>query len=269
MPWSRSSDTAVLPGHATAVSANCGRQGKPPGARVRRAKRSNTWAITSTGSASSHCVTWSFTVPAPRRTRPRCQRKAAHPPPGRAHHAPGRRAAGPGRSSSTAAPPRDSNVRDALEESITPRAAGCAPAARDNGIQAPAAYRYPHEGLAVPADHAPDQSTAPKRTAVAGDTHLNPDGTVGPTDRVSAPGAPPGAAGTAPGWRGAGGASSRPLSSGLLARTGVRWERSAAHNAAATTVFPTPVPVPVTKTPRIAALSLFASAAVCSGPTRW
>ena len=191
MPWSRSSDTAVLPGHATAVSANCGRQGKPPGARVRRAKRSNAWPITSTGSASSHCVTWSFTVPAPRRTRPRCQRKAAHPPPGRAHHAPTRRAAGPGRSSSTAAPPRDSNVRDASEESITPRAAGCAPAARDNGIQAPAAYRYPHEGLTVPADHAPDQSTAPKRTAVAGYTHLNLDGTVVRTDRVSAAGSPP------------------------------------------------------------------------------
>ena len=55
----------------------------------------------------------------------------------------------------------------------------------------PGRVPLPARGLTVPADHAPDQSTAPKRTAVAGYTHLNLDGTVVRTDRVSAAGSPP------------------------------------------------------------------------------
>jgi hypothetical protein len=35
--------------------------------------------------------------------------------------------------------------------------------ARDNGISAPTAYRYLHEGMTVLADHAPDLSTALNR----------------------------------------------------------------------------------------------------------
>lgn len=60
--------------------------------------------------------------------------------------------------------------------------------ARDNGISVPTAYRYPHEGLTVLADHAPDLSTALERAAAAGYTHLNLDGTVIRTDRVAAAG---------------------------------------------------------------------------------
>lgn len=60
--------------------------------------------------------------------------------------------------------------------------------ARDNHISAPTAYRYLHEGLTVLADHAPDLSTALERAAAAGFTHLNLDGTVIRTDRVTAPG---------------------------------------------------------------------------------
>lgn len=60
--------------------------------------------------------------------------------------------------------------------------------ARDNRISVPTAYRYLHEGLTVLADHAPDLSTALERAAVAGFTHLNLDGTVIRTDRVTAPG---------------------------------------------------------------------------------
>ncbi|MER5917831.1 transposase family protein [Streptomyces sp. NPDC001982] len=60
--------------------------------------------------------------------------------------------------------------------------------ARDNGISAPTAYRYLHEGLTVLADHAPDLSTALERAVAAGYTHLNLDGTVIRTDRVAAPG---------------------------------------------------------------------------------
>ncbi|WP_329296219.1 HARBI1 family protein [Streptomyces sp. NBC_01455] len=60
--------------------------------------------------------------------------------------------------------------------------------ARDNGISLPTAYRYPHEGLTVLADHAPDLSTALERAAAAGYTHLNLDGTVIRTDRVAAAG---------------------------------------------------------------------------------
>lgn len=60
--------------------------------------------------------------------------------------------------------------------------------ARDNGISAPTAYRYLHEGLTVLADHAPDLSTALERAAAAGYTHLNLDGTVIRTDRVAAAG---------------------------------------------------------------------------------
>jgi hypothetical protein len=60
--------------------------------------------------------------------------------------------------------------------------------ARDNGISAPTAYRYLHEGLTVLADHAPDLSTALERAAAAGYTHINLDGTVVRTDRVAAPG---------------------------------------------------------------------------------
>ncbi|AWK09795.1 IS5/IS1182 family transposase [Streptomyces spongiicola] len=60
--------------------------------------------------------------------------------------------------------------------------------ARDNGISVPTAYRYLHEGLTVLADHAPDLSTALERTAAAGYTHLNLDGTVIRTDRVAAAG---------------------------------------------------------------------------------
>ena len=60
--------------------------------------------------------------------------------------------------------------------------------ARDNGIAAPTAYRYLHEGLTVLADHAPDLSTALERAAAAGYTHINLDGTVVRTDRVAAPG---------------------------------------------------------------------------------
>ncbi|MFF3878552.1 transposase family protein [Streptomyces sp. NPDC001978] len=60
--------------------------------------------------------------------------------------------------------------------------------ARDNGISAPTAYRYLHEGLTVLADDAPDLSTALERAVAAGYTHLNLDGTVVRTDRVAAPG---------------------------------------------------------------------------------
>ncbi|MGW1543275.1 HARBI1 family protein [Streptomyces sp. NPDC002309] len=60
--------------------------------------------------------------------------------------------------------------------------------ARDNRISVPTAYRYLHEGLTVLADHAPDLSTALERAAAAGLTHLNLDGTVIRTDRVTAPG---------------------------------------------------------------------------------
>ncbi|WP_443075529.1 hypothetical protein [Streptomyces sp. NBC_01483] len=60
--------------------------------------------------------------------------------------------------------------------------------ARDNRISVPTAYRYLHEGLTVLADHAPDLSTALERAAAAGCTHLNLDGTVIRTDRVTAPG---------------------------------------------------------------------------------
>src|SRR4051812_8095071 len=60
--------------------------------------------------------------------------------------------------------------------------------ARDNNISVPTAYRYLHEGLTVLADHAPDLSTALKRAAAAGYTHLNLDGTVIRTDRVAAAG---------------------------------------------------------------------------------
>jgi hypothetical protein len=60
--------------------------------------------------------------------------------------------------------------------------------ARDNRISVPTAYRYLHEGLTVLADHAPDLSTALERAAAAGFTHLNLDGTVIRTDRVTAPG---------------------------------------------------------------------------------
>ncbi len=59
---------------------------------------------------------------------------------------------------------------------------------RDNRVSVPTAYRYLHEGLTVLADHAPDLSTAPERAAAAGFTHLNLDGTVIRTDRVTAPG---------------------------------------------------------------------------------
>jgi hypothetical protein len=57
-----------------------------------------------------------------------------------------------------------------------------------NGVSAPTAYRYLHEGLTVLADHAPDVSTAPKRAAAAGYTHLNLDCSVIRTGRVAAPG---------------------------------------------------------------------------------
>ncbi|AQW48453.1 transposase family protein [Streptomyces violaceusniger] len=60
--------------------------------------------------------------------------------------------------------------------------------ARDNGISLPTAYRYLHEGPTVLAVHAPDLSTALERAAAAGYTHLNLDGTVIRTDRVSAQG---------------------------------------------------------------------------------
>jgi hypothetical protein len=58
----------------------------------------------------------------------------------------------------------------------------------DNGISAPTAYRYLHEGLTTLADHVPDLSTALERAVAAGYTHLNLDGTVIRTDRVAAPG---------------------------------------------------------------------------------
>jgi hypothetical protein len=69
--------------------------------------------------------------------------------------------------------------------------------ARDNHIAAPTAYRYPHEGLTVLADQAPDLSTAPERAAAAGYTHLNLDGTVIRTDRVAPVGPKPSPARTA------------------------------------------------------------------------
>jgi len=60
--------------------------------------------------------------------------------------------------------------------------------ARDNRISVPTAYRHLHEGLTVLADHAPDLSTVLEHTAAVGFTHLNLDGTVIRTDRVTAPG---------------------------------------------------------------------------------
>ncbi|MDX6314086.1 MAG: hypothetical protein QOF44_3550 [Streptomyces sp.] len=59
--------------------------------------------------------------------------------------------------------------------------------ARDNRISVPTAYRYLHEGLTVLADQAPDLSTALERAAAASFTHLNLDGTIIRTDRVTAP----------------------------------------------------------------------------------
>ncbi len=60
--------------------------------------------------------------------------------------------------------------------------------ARDNAISMPITYPYLPEGLTVPADHAPDLSTALERAAAAGYTHLNLDGTVIRTDRLAAAG---------------------------------------------------------------------------------
>ena len=60
--------------------------------------------------------------------------------------------------------------------------------ARDNGISLPTTYRYLHEGgITVLAEHAPGLSTALKRAAAAGYTHLNLDGTAIRTDRVPLP----------------------------------------------------------------------------------
>jgi len=59
---------------------------------------------------------------------------------------------------------------------------------RDNGIGSSTAYRLLHEGIDVLAAQAPDLKTALERAAEAGLTHLNLDGTLIHTDRISAPG---------------------------------------------------------------------------------
>jgi hypothetical protein len=60
--------------------------------------------------------------------------------------------------------------------------------ARDNNIGRSTAYRLLHEGIDVLAAQAPDLKTALERAAKAGLTHLNLDGTLIHTDRISAPG---------------------------------------------------------------------------------
>ena len=64
--------------------------------------------------------------------------------------------------------------------------------ARDNGISSSTGYKYLHEGIDVLAAQAPDLAGALETAKCAGWSHLNLDGTVIATDRVSAPG--PGAA---------------------------------------------------------------------------
>ncbi|MFG1711351.1 transposase family protein [Nonomuraea sp. M3C6] len=60
--------------------------------------------------------------------------------------------------------------------------------ARDNNIGRSTAYRLLHEGVDVLAAQAPDLKTALERAAEAGLTHLNLDGTLIYTDRISTPG---------------------------------------------------------------------------------
>jgi hypothetical protein len=60
--------------------------------------------------------------------------------------------------------------------------------AADNAISKSTAYDYLHEGIDVLAAGAPDLSTALEEAKAAGVTHLNLDGTVLRTDRVSTPG---------------------------------------------------------------------------------
>ncbi|WP_435875720.1 HARBI1 family protein [Nonomuraea jabiensis] len=59
---------------------------------------------------------------------------------------------------------------------------------RDNNIGRSTAYRLLHEGVDVLAAQAPDLQTALERAAEAGLTHLNLDGTLIYTDRISTPG---------------------------------------------------------------------------------
>ncbi|MEO3807355.1 transposase family protein [Nonomuraea sp. B1E8] len=58
----------------------------------------------------------------------------------------------------------------------------------DNSIGRSTAYAYLHEGIDVLAAQAPDLHTALEEAKTAGATHLNLDGTVVRTDRVSTPG---------------------------------------------------------------------------------
>jgi hypothetical protein len=47
-------------------------------------------------------------------------------------------------------------------------------------------YRYLHEGITVPAAHAPDLHTVPERARTEGWSHLDLDGTLIETDRIRA-----------------------------------------------------------------------------------
>lgn len=60
--------------------------------------------------------------------------------------------------------------------------------AADNTIGTSTVYTYLHEGIDALATHAPDLEQALVRASEAGLTHLNLDGTVVRTDRVSTPG---------------------------------------------------------------------------------
>lgn len=60
--------------------------------------------------------------------------------------------------------------------------------ARDNGIGLSTCYRYVQEALDVLADQAPDLQSALLAARVAGHTHVNLDGTLIATNRVSTPG---------------------------------------------------------------------------------
>ena len=60
--------------------------------------------------------------------------------------------------------------------------------ATDNAISTSTVYTYLHEGIDVLAAHAPDLEQALTQAREAGLSHLNLDGTVVRTDRVSTPG---------------------------------------------------------------------------------
>lgn len=64
--------------------------------------------------------------------------------------------------------------------------------ARDNGIGKSTAYTYPHEGIDVLAERAPNLQSALLAAKTAGYPHINIDGTLIETDRCSTPGPTPG-----------------------------------------------------------------------------